>query len=107
MKIRKPLPLLHKLRKGFDPAVQRLYEGCLNLFSAIGPTHPRPYLVSRCLALPKLYIPSTIKTQVPIVPICFWVDLAVSAVLKISAILLKHPSYEVNSLITEAKQLQN
>ena len=37
----------------------------------------------------KLYIPSTISTQVNLVHFCFWADWVVRAVLKISAILLK------------------
>ena len=32
----------------------------------------------------KVYIPSIIKTQMNIIPICFWADLAVRAVLKLS-----------------------
>jgi hypothetical protein len=33
----------------------------------------------------KVYIPSTIKTEMNLVPFCFWADWAVGAVLKISA----------------------
>ena len=51
---------------------------------------------THCAVHPKLYIPSTIKTKMHIVPICFWVDWAVSAVLKISVILLKYPTFFSN-----------
>ena len=47
---------------------------------------------THCAVHPKLCIPSAIKTQMHIVPICFGVDEAVSTVLKISVILLKYSS---------------
>ena len=43
--------------------------------------------------MPKLYTPSTIKTQINLVPFC-WADWAVRAVLKNSSILLKYPTFE-------------
>ena len=43
--------------------------------------------------MPKLYIPSTIKTLMNLVPFC-WADWAVRAVLKNSSILLKYPTFE-------------
>ena len=43
--------------------------------------------------MPKLYIPSTIKTQINLVPFC-WADWAVRAVLKMSSILFKYPTFE-------------
>ena len=46
---------------------------------------------------PKLYIPSTIKTQINLVLLLFWADWAVRALLKISAVLLKYPTFEVVS----------
>ena len=42
----------------------------------------------------KIYIPSAIKTEMNLVPFCFRAVWAVRAILKISAILLKHPAFE-------------
>ena len=44
----------------------------------------------------KLYIPSTRKTQMNLVHLCFGADWANMAVLKISAVLLKYPTFGVD-----------
>ena len=49
-------------------------------------------MYSCTIELPKLYIQSTTKTQINLV--LYWADWVVRAVLKISAILLKYPSFE-------------
>ena len=41
----------------------------------------------------KIYIPSAIKTEMNLVPFCFRAVCAIREILKISAILLKHPAF--------------
>jgi hypothetical protein len=43
----------------------------------------------------KIYIPSATKTKMNLVPFSFRAVWAVRLILKISAILLKHPAFEV------------
>ena len=42
----------------------------------------------------KIYVPSATKTEMNLVPFVFWAVCAVKVILKISAILLKHPAFE-------------
>ena len=52
-------------------------------------------IVLTVLIPPKLYIPSTIKIQMNLVPFLFLANWAVRAILKFSAIFLKYPIFEV------------
>ena len=60
--------------------------------------------VSEAVLYFKLYTPNTIKTQMNVAPFCFWVDWAVRPVEKISAILLKYPTFECFIIFSGAKQ---